>query len=654
MNKKSLLEENPSYMAEWDYEKNKDLNLDPAKLSHGSTKKAYWKCAKCGHEWMTCIYNRSSGTGCPKCGKQKSVMARSMPQKGKSFGEIFPELVKEWSNKNSEDTNPYKVKAHSRKKVLWKCSKCGMEWQATFDKRANGNGCPVCAGRTVVKGINDLQTLRPDIALEWCFEQNGGLKPTEVTVQSARKVYWRCKECGHIWKTAVYNRTTGYGCPKCGLLRMVYAHEKPKINESLAEQNPRLAKEWNFERNGTLTPNDIKAHSSRKVWWKCSNGHEWLASVNSRNRKQSGCPACSLETQTSYPEQAIFYYLLKHFKSGVFNRYNFEGDKEKFEVDVYISSVNVGIEYDGMYWHKNKEQLEHRKEMFLQKKGIRLIRVKESNKNFVDHDVIQYMITPGFKYQYLAYAIYQIYKLLGVKKYKKVDLDKDAIKIMENYKKLFYENSFACKFPEIAKEWDYDKNGQLRPEEFKPHSNVIVYWKCTNGHSWKADINHRTSGKGCPYCAGKKVLKGYNDLASQYPELLREWDYENNLPIKPDEIAAHSSKVVNWKCSKCGGKWKSPVLRRTSGYHSGCPYCANRKVLKGYNDLASKFPELLKEWDFEKNNCSHVYPDCVLSHTHKIVHWKCAKCGYEWMAPIDRRTGHYKSGCPQCAGKVKK
>ena len=652
MNKKSLLEENPSYMAEWDYEKNRALNLDPAKLSHGSTKKAYWKCAKCGHEWMTCIYNRSNGTGCPKCGKQKSAMARSIPKKGESFGELFPELVNEWSNKNSEDTNPYKVKAHSTKKVIWKCSKCGTEWQISFDKRAAGTGCPVCAGRKVVLGINDLQTLKPEIAKEWCFDKNGTLQPTEVTVQSAKKVYWKCKTCGHVWKTAIYNRVNGYGCPKCGMERMIRAHETPKENESLAAQNPSLAQEWNTERNGNLTPEIVKAHSGKKVWWKCSRGHEWLASINVRNGKHSGCPICNVETQTSYPEQAIFYYLSKYFKEGVFNRYNFMDGNRKYEVDVYIPSLNVGIEYDGKYWHKNKKLIERKKEIFLQKIGVRLFRVKESNQNFVKDNVIYYMLTAGFKYKYLPYAVYQLYKLLGIKEYESINLARDAIKIMENYKKMFLENSFAAKYPDIAKEWDYEKNGNLKPEGFKPNSNVIVYWKCSKGHSWKTDINHRTSGRRCPYCVGKKVLNGYNDLASAFPALLSEWDYDLNT-IKPDEITAHSSKVVWWKCVKCGGVWSAPISRRTSGYHSGCPYCAGKKVLKGYNDFASQFPELLKEWNFQKNNANGIFPDQVLSHTHKIVYWKCEKCGYEWMAPIDGRTGHWKTGCPKCAKKVK-
>ena len=69
-------------------------------------------------------------------------------------------------------------------------------------------------------------------------------------------------------------------------------------------------------------------------------------------------------------------------------------------------------------------------------------------------------------------------------------------------------------FPEIAKEWDYSKNDKL-PEDYLPRSNKKVWWICPKGHSYNSVINNRTSGGAtCPYCANKRVLEGYNDLAT--------------------------------------------------------------------------------------------------------------------------------------------
>ena len=56
--------------------------------------------------------------------------------------------------------------------------------------------------------------------------------------------------------------------------------------------NPTLAEEWNYEKNGTLTPDQVTAGSNKKVWWKCKFGHEWEAIVGSRS-KGHGCPFCS-------------------------------------------------------------------------------------------------------------------------------------------------------------------------------------------------------------------------------------------------------------------------------------------------------------------------------------------------------------------------
>ena len=69
----------------------------------------------------------------------------------------------------------------------------------------------------------------------------------------------------------------------------------------MATVNPELAKEWNYEKNkGAIngigqdisTPDRVMSSSSQKVWWKCSKGHEWMATVNSRECKR-GCPFCA-------------------------------------------------------------------------------------------------------------------------------------------------------------------------------------------------------------------------------------------------------------------------------------------------------------------------------------------------------------------------
>ena len=61
--------------------------------------------------------------------------------------------------------------------------------------------------------------------------------------------------------------------------------------------NPVLASEWNYEKNNDLTPADVMLNSGKKVWWKCSKGHEWQATIDSRNRG-NGCPKCYKERKS--------------------------------------------------------------------------------------------------------------------------------------------------------------------------------------------------------------------------------------------------------------------------------------------------------------------------------------------------------------------
>ncbi|MCX7615616.1 MAG: zinc-ribbon domain-containing protein, partial [Clostridiales bacterium] len=81
----------------------------------------------------------------------------------------------------------------------------------------------------------------------------------------------------------------------------------------------------------------------------------------------------------------------------------------------------------------------------------------------------------------------------------------------------------------MAAEWDYDKNGNLRPEHFTGGSNKKVWWKCKLGHSWQANIHNRVfHNVNCPYCTNKKVWQGFNDIVTTHPDVAAEWDYEKN------------------------------------------------------------------------------------------------------------------------------
>lgn len=85
----------------------------------------------------------------------------------------------------------------------------------------------------------------------------------------------------------------------------------------------------------------------------------------------------------------------------------------------------------------------------------------------------------------------------------------------------------------------------------------------------------KIKGQGCPYCAGKKILIGFNDLQSQYPEIAAEWHPTNNGDLKPTDVMSGSNKKV-WWLGKCGHEWQAAISARCKS-RQGCPLCFQQK-----------------------------------------------------------------------------
>ena len=206
-------------------------------------------------------------------------------------------------------------------------------------------------------------------------------------------------------------------------------------------------------------------------------------------------------------------------------------------------------------------------------------------------------------------------------------------------------NDLATNNPELARQWHPTKNGDLTPRDVLAGSRRKVWWICEHGHEWQADVSSRNHGTGCPVCAGKKVISGENDFASQYPELARQWHPTKNGSLRPDQVTPSSNKKVWWICDK-GHEYQAVIASRTRR-HGGCPYCQNVKVLSGFNDLATKYPKIAAEWHPTKNG--DLTPDQVLPGSRRRVWWQC-KNGHSWEAVVYSRTGAQNSGCPVCTG----
>lgn len=484
-------------MAEWDWEKNTEFN--PNQLTHGSHKKVWWVCQKCHHSWMDTIAHRYEGRTCPSCNKKNfaSKYRKTVISRTDSLAEKHPEIASQWHPTKNGKEAPYHFTPTSGKKVWWQCEK-GHEWQAVIDARVRyKTGCPICSGRVALKGVNDLATTHPQIAAEW--------HPTK---------------------------------------------------------------------NGELKPENFKIGSDKVVWWKCYKGHEWKTNIY--HRQGTGCPECLKERFTSFPEQAIFYYV-KTILKNVYNRYMLDG---KIEIDIYIPEYKIAIEYDGAKFHNTSEGLKRDKQKYdyLHTRGVYLIRVKESKidpfiKNVAD-------ICLGYEDNINNRNLLQILndlqtvlsKRLNIEISFDIDLQRDRQQIYKQYIDIEKENSIAVLYPHLINEWVYEKNSPTTPNMVTKGSEKVFWWRCPKGHEYQAKVKNRVRHN-CPYCANVKVLTGFNDLATTHPHLAKQWIIEKNNGILPSEIIG-GKQIVWWKCEN-GHEWRASIDSRKRG--RGCPECAKTK-----------------------------------------------------------------------------
>ena len=202
--------------------------------------------------------------------------------------------------------------------------------------------------------------------------------------------------------------------------------------------------------------------------------------------------------------------------------------------------------------------------------------------------------------------------------------------------------------PELMKEWDYDRNGKLglHPNRIPSSSEKHAWWICgLCGHRWKARINNRVQGTGCPACTigAKGIVIGVNDLATTDPDIAKQWDVKANNGIPPTRVRAGSNLPAHWECPK-GHKWVATPYDRT-GKHNGCPYCSGRVASPGESDLETLYPGFMLDWDRDLNT---VDPASLRPGSEVRVHWRCHVCGHRWESGLSHRTGTRPHGCPKC------
>ncbi len=467
-----------------------------------------------------------------------------------------PKLARQWHPTKNAPLTPGDVTPGSRKRVWWVCSK-GHEWEASIYKRNIGRGCHYCTGQKVYSD-NCLQTVNPVLARQWHPTKNAPLTPKGVTAYSRKRVWWIC-ENGHEWETCIADRARGEGCPYCSCRRL-------NKDNCLLAVKPALARQWHPTKNAPLTPGDVAPSTAKKVWWICKKGHEWEASPNNRSRGE-GCPYCA---------------------------------GKKAGEDNCLLTVNPKL---ARQWHPTK------------------------NAPLTPRDV-----TRGS-----AKLVWWLCEKDHEWQTSVNDRGKKGCPYCSGRYATKEHNLQATKAM-FVREWHTTKNAPLMPRDVTPRSNRTVWWICKKGHEWKARIYNRSKGVGCPYCAGKKASKD-NCLQTLNSALARQWHPTKNAPLTPGDVTTHAGKKVWWTCSR-GHEWQANIRNRSNG--RGCPYCAGKKPTSE-NCLETICPRFTREWHPTKNE--PLTPRDVGRTSQRNIWWRCGK-KHVWQETVVNRFRGF--GCPVC------
>ncbi len=410
---------------------------------------------------------------------------------------------------------------------------------------------------------NLLKTKYPDLFRDWDINKNQGLNKNKITVGSSRiLIDWKCYKCGFEWRQKVLNRVKhNTQCKKCN-------NEKVLLKVNF----PELFNEIDFEKNKKIDCSVLTIGSSKKIWWKCKIGHSWFQNIDTRVKLGTTCQDC-LNNENSiiktHPE--------------LINEWDYDKNKH-LNPEILTSGSNKLVWWKCENGHSYKSQI--------------------------------YQRTNG-----------------------------SCCSKCRTYKK---RGTFLEEYPLLETEWDYEKNKGLNPIDFSSGSNKKVWWKCEMNHSYESDIWSKTNRNSkCPYCRGLKVDTS-NSLLSLRPDLCKQWDFEKNTDINPNEIPIGSNKKVWWKC-EMGHSWESLVYNRTKKKGTTCPKCSGR-TSSNDTSLFFLFPDLMIEWDYKNNK--DIDPKTLRPGSHKKVGWVCkSNSKHKWETPIYSRTSKGKFGCPFCSGR---
>lgn len=394
------------------------------------------------------------------------------------------------------------------------------------------------------------ETHKELIDTEWDYKKNNklGLYPTKLTHGSEKKVWWKCKK-KHEWKASIGNRCiNGTRCPYC-------AGRKACKDNCLSTTHPKLLKEWNYEKNNKLElfPTKLTYGSRKKIWWKCKKEHEWKATIYNKDQER------------------------RRGKGGKGCPYCYG---QKICKDNCLLTTHPKL---AEKWHPIKNN-----------------KLTPKDITHGSHKKVWWMCDKGHVWKATCY---------NATCYNKIKENKCPYCAGQ---KVCKDNCLLTKNPKLAKEWHPTKNGKLTPNNVTSGTDKKAWWRCKNGHDWKAAIGSRSRGAGCHKCA---IINLTGKNSPHYnPNLTDEDRIDRRLIPENKEWRKKVYTRDYWTCQICGRKNMGINAHHLMGYNkypklrfkidNGITLCSDchknfHKIYGSGNNTSQQFEEYKK---YKNNN----------------------------------------------------
>ncbi len=587
------------------------------------------------------LNDRSRRAVCGECSKFKlreSKVEQSLLQ-------VRPDLAALWHPTKNLPLEPDKISLKSNQRVWWTCNNNSLhEHQSSVNNktRSEGASCPYCSGR-LVNATNCLSALYPDIAAEWHPEKNGPKKPSDVYARTNVGLYWwKCSVSDdHVWQAKVEHRTVrGIGCPFC-------AGRKVASDNNLLMTHPSVAAEWHPTKNSPASPENFLPTSHKKVWWVCSvnSEHQWQALIYARARNGYGCPYCGGRAPTPQNNLKVVHPEIAAEMHPTLNG------------DLQPEALLPGS--DKKIWWQCSQNSQHEYQSRI------VSRVSGRGCPYCSGKLVNHTNSLRTTFPELAMQWHPI---------KNKDLNPDEVTAGSS-KKVWWicprdsshewkatissrakgANCPSCRggtslpelriFSELSALFEDVENrakfGKDEVDIFLPALMVGVEYDGLRFHEEKARADTAKTKR----------------LSRQGISIIRVREFPlsklQTLDVICDKHALKKSAVDELLLSiqKCVGY----TLQQTHRYLQQDSFVAEAQFRKlasylpdpiPLHNLETNSPELLTEWDYEKN--FPLVPSNFTKRSGRKVHWKCRQVGHSWEATISSRVGG--TGCPYCKG----